>query len=99
MPDMTAEETAALNRVRRRVGALAFFSVAVHGVLGLIGAAHVLQSQAGRGDDAVGLVAMSGVVALLTYAGVRGILGARMWSPAWILVSLAPTVAAAIWIV
>lgn len=94
---MTAAESAALMRVRRRVGALGFFTVAIHGVLGLVGVAHVLVGQ-DRRDDATILIALSGVFALVTYAVVRAILDAPMWAPAWIALSLAPTVAAAFWI-
>lgn len=91
------DQLAALHTVQRRVAAIAFFAVTVHGVLGLIGVAHVLVGQ-GRHADAVILVIMSGVVAAVVYASMRFILGAPMWSPVWIAISLLPT-AAAFWFV
>ncbi|MGJ9413854.1 hypothetical protein ACHAAC_14215 [Aeromicrobium sp. CF4.19] len=97
MPMMSAEETAALDRVRRRVAALAFFAVIVHGVLGLVGAAHVVAGQ-GRQSDAVGLLVMSGLTATIMYVGIRLILGARLFSPLWMLAAAAPTVVGFVWI-
>lgn len=91
-------EIRALDKVRRRVTAIAFFAVTSHGVFGLIGVAHVLVGQ-DRHDDAVILTVMSGVVALIVCAGTRAILGATPFSARWSLVSLLPTVAALIWIV
>ena len=93
-----AAETASLHRVQRRVGAIGFFAVAEHAVFGVIGAAHVLNGQ-GRHGDAVALTVMSGVLAVIVYSVVRIILGAKLWSPAWIALALTPTVAAFIWVV
>jgi hypothetical protein len=87
-----------LIRVQRRVFAIGFFVVTIHGVLGLIGVAHVLVDQ-GRHGDAVALVFMSGVAAALVYLGVRAILAKPFWSPAWIVVALTPTAAAFVWVV
>ena len=95
---MTQQESVALTRVRRRVAALGFFAVAIHGVLGLVGVAHVLVGQ-DRHSDAVVLVVMSGVFAAITYVVVRIILDAPLRSPAWIVVAMLPTATAAIWIV
>jgi hypothetical protein len=88
---------AALDRVRRRVAAIGFLAVAVHGVFGLIGVSYVLLDQ-DRRSDAVLLTFMSGVVALIVCAATRAILGTRPFSPAWSLASLVPTVAAFIWL-
>jgi hypothetical protein len=85
-----AREMKALDKVRRRVAAIGFFVITIHGVLGLIVVGHIVDGQ-GRHGDAIGLVIMSGVVALIQYAGCRFILGARLWSPVWILLSLVPT--------
>lgn len=85
-----AGEMKALDKVRRRVAAIGFFTITIHGVIGLIVAGHIVDGQ-GRHGDAIGLVVMSGVVALIQYAGCRIILGARLWSPVWILLSLVPT--------
>ncbi len=95
---MSAEETESLDRVRRRVGALVFFAVVIHGVLGLIGAAEVVVDEPGRHDTAIGLLILSGVVAALMYVGVRLILGARIFSPAWMLLAAVPTVAGFFWV-
>jgi hypothetical protein len=86
-------QAAALDRVRRRVTAIGFLAVAMHGVFGLIGVSYVLLDQARRGD-AVLLTFMSGVVALIVCAATRAILGTRPFSIAWSLVSLVPTAGA-----
>lgn len=86
-------ELAALHTVQRRVAAIAFFAVAVHGVVGLAVVAQIIDGQ-GRHSDAILLALMSGVFALVTYAVVRAILRRRLWSPGWIVVALMPTVVA-----
>lgn len=86
-------EAVALDRVRRRVAAIGFLAVTIHGVLGLIGVSYVLLDQ-GRRPDALLLTFMSGVVALVVCAATRAILGARPFSAAWSAVALVPTVAA-----
>ena len=86
-------QAAALDRVRRRVAAIGFLAVAMHGVFGLIGVSYVLLDQDRRSDAAL-LTVMSGVVALIVCAATRAILGTRPFSIPWSLVSLAPTVAA-----
>jgi Kef-type K+ transport system membrane component KefB len=95
-PQSTAEQLVALRRVQRRVGAIAFFAVAIHGVLGLIVVAHVVKGQ-GRGPDAVLLLALSALFAAVTYVVVRLILGARLWSP-WIPLAFVPTVVGIFWV-
>lgn len=92
-----AEQLVALRRVQRRVGAIAFFAVAIHGVLGLVVVAHVVKGE-GRDSDAVLLLAMSAVFAVVTYLVVRTILAARLWAPAWIALSLVPTAVGAVWV-
>jgi hypothetical protein len=92
-----AEQLAALRRVQRRVGAIAFFAVAIHGVLGLIVVAHVVKGE-GRDADAVLLLIMSGVFAVVTYVVMRIILAARLWAPAWILLALVPSVIGFVWV-
>lgn len=93
----TTAELAALRKVQRRVAAIAFFAVAMHGVLGLIGVAHVVQGQ-DRTADAVLLLVMSGVFAVITYVVVRLILAARLWSPVWVPLAFVPTVAGFFWV-
>jgi len=88
-----AAELAALHKVQRRVAAIGFFAVAMHGVIGLAVVAQIIDGQ-GRHSDAVLLVCMSGVFALVTYVVVRTILRRRLWSPIWIVISLVPTAVA-----
>lgn len=95
---MSVAETEALNKVRRRTGAIAFLAITIHGVWGLIEVAHVLNGN-GRHSDAVSLVVMSGVVALLIVLATRAILGVRVWSWPWAVAAWLPAVAALIWIV
>lgn len=91
-----AEQLVALRKVQRRVGAIAFFAVAIHGVLGLIVVAEVVKGE-GRDADAVLLLVMSAVFAIATYVVVRLILGARLLS-AWIPLSLLPTIIGFFWV-
>ena len=93
-----AAKAASLHRVQRRVGAIGFFAVAVHAVLGVIAAAYIREGQ-GRHGDAIGLTVMSAILAVLVYLVVRTILGAKLWSPPWIVLALTPTVAAIIWVI
>ena len=87
----------ALDRVRRRVAAIGVIAVTEHFVVGLILFAHAMVDDPGKRDNAIGLLVMSGVVSVLTYVGVRFIVGGRLLS-LWILVALAPPIAGAIWI-
>ena len=90
-------EKAALIRVQRRVAAIAFFTVTIHGVLGTIGFASIREGE-GRRGDAIGLLVMSVVISVIVYAGTRTILGAKLWSPAWILLAAVPSAAGFIWV-
>ena len=98
LDERRAAETASLHRVQRRVAAIGFFAVTVHAVFGVVGAAYIREGQ-GRHADAVGLALMSGVIAVIVYLVMRLILGARLWSPAWIALALLPSAAAIIWVV
>lgn len=89
-----AAELRALRKVQRRVAAIGFFAVAVHGILGLAVVGNIVDGQ-GRHGDAILLTVMSGVLALITYGIIRTILQRGLWSPVWILVAIAPTVFAA----
>ncbi|MEO6605745.1 MAG: hypothetical protein ABIN55_09035 [Aeromicrobium sp.] len=89
-----AAELVALRRVQRRVAAIGFFAVAIHGILGLAIVGHIVDGQ-GRRSDAIMLTVMSGVLALITYGIIRTILQRRLWSPVWMLIALAPTAIAA----
>jgi len=95
-PRAPDDELAALRRVQRRVAAIAFFAVAIHGVLGLVVVAHVVKGE-GRDSDAVLLLALSAVFALVTYVVVRLILAARVWS-AWLPLAFVPTVVGIFWV-
>jgi hypothetical protein len=90
-----AAELEALRTVQRRVAAIAFFAVAIHGVIGLAVVAQVINGQ-GRHSDAMMLAFMSGVFALVTYAVVRTLLRRRLWSPVWIVAALIPTAVAVV---
>jgi len=76
-----AVELAALHTVQRRVAAIGFFAVAMHGVIGLSVVAQIIDRQ-GRHSDALVLVFMSGIFAVVTYVVMRTILRRRLWSPA-----------------
>jgi hypothetical protein len=88
-----AAELAALRKVQRRVAAIGFFAVAVHGIVGLAVVGHIVEGQ-GRHGDAIMLTVMSGVLALITYGIVRTILQRPVWSPVWMLAAITPTVIA-----
>ncbi len=87
----------ALNRVQRRVAAIAFFTVAEHGILGLIVAASIIVDEPARRGDAIGLLVMATIVSIITYVAVRIILGGRLLSP-WILVAAAAPVLGSFWV-
>lgn len=89
-----AAELAALRKVQRRVAAIGFFAVAVHGIIGLAVVGNIVDGQ-GRRGDAVMLTVMSGVLALITYGIIRTILQRSLWSPIWMLIAIAPSVYAA----
>lgn len=95
--DRRAAEAASLHRVQRRVAAIGFFAVAVHAVFGLIGVAYLREGD-GRHVDAVGLALMSGLVSVIVYVVIRLILAGKLWSPAWIVVALTPSLATIIWV-
>ncbi len=82
-----------MRTVQRRVAAIGFFAVAIHGVIGLMVVARIVDGQ-GRHGDAVMLTVMSGLFAVVTYGVVRTILQRRFWSPAWMLLTVTPTVIA-----
>lgn len=88
---------AALNRVQRRVAAIGFFAVAEHAILGLIVVASTIVDEAGRRDDAIGLLVMASVVSAITYVVMRKILGGRLLSP-WILIGVAAPLFGFIWV-
>ncbi len=90
-------EKASLNRVQRRVGAIAFFTFTIQGVLGVIAVADIREGQ-GRHGDAIGLLVMSVVISVITYVGTRVILGGKLWSPGWIALAAVPSVAGFIWV-
>ena len=91
------DEAQALDRVRRRVAAIGFFAVASHGVVALIGVSYVLLDQ-DRRSDAIPLLVMSGLIALIVCGVTRAILGHKPFSWQWSALALAPTVAAMIYL-
>lgn len=90
-------EKASLIRVQRRIGAIAFFTVTIHGLLGVIAVANIREDQ-GRHSDAIGLLIMSVVITVIVYVGTRVILGARLWSPIWIPIAAVPSVLGFFWV-
>ena len=90
-------EKAALIRVQRRIGAIAFFTLTIHGLLGVIAVADIREDQ-GRHGDAIGLLLMSVVITVIVYVGTRVILGARLWSPIWIPIAAVPSVLGFLWV-
>ena len=87
---LTPAEQDALNKVRRRVGAVVFGVVSMHAVLALIFYSRTFDGH-GRHGDATGLLIMSGLISLAQYVGVRSILGKSLWSPFWIVAAVLPT--------
>lgn len=86
-----------LRKVQQRVIAILIFSLAYQCVFALIGVAEIVQNQ-GRDGDAYGLVAMSGVIAVLMTGAIRVVLTHSFLSPLWTSLAAAPPVAAAIWL-
>ncbi|HKY58199.1 MAG TPA: hypothetical protein VJL80_09190 [Aeromicrobium sp.] len=86
---LTELEQDALNKVRRRVGAVVFGVVTFHAVIALIGLSRHYDN-IGRHGDATGLLIMSGLVSVFQYVGVRLILGRSLVSP-WLLLGALPT--------
>jgi len=86
---LTQVEQDALNKVRRRVGAIVFGVVTLHAIIALIGLSRHYDN-IGRGSDATGLLVMSGLLSIFQYVGVRLILGRSLLSP-WILLGALPT--------
>lgn len=89
-----AAELIALRKVQRRVAAIGFFAVAIHGILGLAVVGNIVDDQ-GRHGDAILLTVMSGVLAAITYGIIRTILQRPLWSPVWMLLAITPTAVAA----
>lgn len=86
---LTEAEQDALNKVRRRVGAVVFGVVTFHAIIALIGLSRHYDN-IGRQGDATGLLVMSGLMSVFQYVGVRLILGRSVVSP-WILLAALPT--------
>jgi len=86
---LTQVEQDALNKVRRRVGAVVFGVVSFHAIIALIGLSRHYDN-IGRTGDATGLLIMSGLLSVFQYVGVRLILGRSLVSP-WILLGALPT--------
>ena len=87
---LTQAEQDALNKVRRRVGAIVFGVVTMHAILALIGVSLWKYDPAGEHGRATGLLVMSGLLSVFQYVGVRLILGRPLMSP-WIIAGALPT--------
>lgn len=86
---LTHVEQDALNKVRRRVGAVVFGVVTLHAIIALIGLSRHYDN-IGRHGDATGLLIMSGLLSVFQYVGVRLILG-RILLSLWIVLGALPT--------
>jgi hypothetical protein len=86
---LTQVEQDALNKVRRRVGAVVFGVVTLHAIIALIGLSRHFDN-IGRDGDATGLLVMSGLLSAFQYVGVRLILGRSLLSP-WLVLGALPT--------
>jgi hypothetical protein len=86
---LTPAEQDALNKVRRRVGAIVFGVVTMHAIIALIGLSRHFDN-VGRSGDATGLLIMSGLLSIFQYVGVRLILGRSLLS-VWLVLGLLPT--------
>jgi hypothetical protein len=87
---LTPIEQDALNKVRRRVGAIVFGVVTMHAILALIFLSR-LYDDSGRSGDATGLLIMSGLISAFQYVGVRFILAKPLKSWGWIALAVLPT--------
>ena len=87
---LTPVEQDALNKVRRRVGAIVFGVVTMHSIIALIWLARHYDG-VGRQGDATGLMVMSGLISVAQFIGVRKILGKSLRSPVWIILAALPT--------
>lgn len=87
---LTQVEQDALNKVRRRVGAIVFGVVTLHAILALIFLSRHYDA-IGREGDATGLLVMSGLISVFQFVGVRSILGKSLTSPGWIVLAALPT--------
>lgn len=96
LPPEVSEDLNSLDVVRRRVLAIGFLSIVLHGVVALIWLGIIYRND-GRTSDSIIMFVMSAVVALVSYGVTRVILGKKIWSPIWIVVSLVPTVVAVLW--
>lgn len=86
---LTQVEQDALNKVRRRVGAIVFGVVTMHAIIALIGLSRHFDT-IGRSGDGTGLLIMSGLLSVFQYVGVRLILGRPLLS-VWLILGLLPT--------
>ena len=87
---LTPAEQDALNKVRRRVGAIVFGVVTMHAIIALIWLSRHYDGN-GRHGDATGLLIMSGLISIAQYVGVRTILAKPLASPGWIILAALPT--------
>ena len=87
---LTPAEQDALNKVRRRVGAIVFGVVTMHSIIALIWLSRIYDHH-DRHGDATGLLVMSGLISVAQFVGVRKILGKSLWSPIWIILAALPT--------
>lgn len=88
-----------LNVVRRRIMAITWVVTSIHGLFGTIGGAYALGPD--RRSDQIILLTVSVPLAFIIFAVTRVILDRKvftLWSLPWLVLLLAPCVAAAFWL-
>lgn len=96
LPPEVSENLNSLDTVRRRISALTFLVITLHGVVALIWLGIIYRND-GRTSDSIIMFVISAVIALISYGVTRVILGKKIWSPLWIALSLSPTIVAVLW--
>ena len=96
LPPEVSENLNSLDTVRRRISALTFLVITLHGVVALIWLGIIYRND-GRTSDSIIMFVISAVIALISCGVTRVILGKKIWSPLWIALSLSPTIVAVLW--
>lgn len=96
LPPEISNDLHALDTVRRRVLAIGFLSIILHGIAALIWLGMGYRGE-DRGSDAVLMFVIAGVFTALAYLGTRLILAKPLWSPLWIAIFFAPLAIAILW--
>lgn len=95
-PPDVSHDLHALDTVRRRVLAIGFLAIILHGIAALIWLGMGYRDD-NRSSDATFMFAVAGVFTGLAYLGTRLILAKKLWSPLWIAIFFAPLIIAILW--